>query len=118
MSGVCSGRRRIASCQTRRRSRARRRASNARRSTDKQFASLGEPFARLAVLFAAPRDCLHPSTSCVQSCVSRAPTKHRTLTRSLSDDALSMITATASLNILPYSRADWRSLVADFPTPE
>ena len=70
------------------------------------------------MLFADLVTRLHPSTSCVQSCVSRASTTRRTLTPSLTDDALSIATASASFNVLPYSRADWRSLIADFPTPE
>jgi hypothetical protein len=60
---------------------------------------------------------LHPSTICVQSCLSRASTKRRTLTPSLNDDALSITNASASFNVLPYSRADWRSLIDDFHDP-
>jgi hypothetical protein len=49
--------------------------------------------------------------------VSQASTKRRTLTPSLNDDALSITTASASFNVLPYSRADWRSLIDDFHDP-
>jgi hypothetical protein len=78
---------------------------------------LGEPFAHLAVLFAGPRDTFASTTICVQSCLSRASTKRRTLTPSLNDDALSITNASASFNVLPYSRADWRSLIDDFHDP-